>query len=132
MLASVSAPTSSNRPAIENALNFVCLSGKADETRRKMALKQLAAAEDARHDDDSSARYLLLLSNDARQKFKALYTVSPPEGKETEARGRILLGAGPPRLRAWMVAKVSRCYILITQQRQISNCHLVTQLVWFC
>eukprot|EP01047_Picozoa_sp_COSAG01_P057191 COSAG01_NODE_6581_length_3595_cov_68.188215_2_plen_901_part_00 len=107
MLSVVPCEGCSNRAVIEQALKYACLSGSADAERRGRALRQIESAEQmaVQHDGEQAGlRYLLLLSSDARSKFRALYTVVRAAETE-EARGTLLLGTGPPRLRSAMVAR---------------------------
>lgn len=110
----------SNREEIEKALKHCCLNGSADQERLNAALAAIetsemqasaeaAAVTNSGGDEPKPRRYMILLTADAKLKYRALYWLQHPDVAaqkrgEVEVRGLRIAGSGPPRLRGDAVA----------------------------
>jgi hypothetical protein len=110
----------SNRDDTEKALKHCCLKGEADQKRLDAALAAIVTAEGQAEveaeaaartggDEPKPRRYMLLLTADAKLKYRALYWLQHPDAAarkqgEDEVRGLRIAGSGPPRLRGDNVA----------------------------
>ena len=110
----------SNREDIEKALKYCCLNGDADQQRLNVALAAIETSEmqasaeasavaDSAGEEPKPRRYVLLLTADAKLKYRALYWLQHPDTAaqkkgELEVRGLRIAGSGPPRLRGDAVA----------------------------
>ena len=105
----------SNRENIEKALKYCCLNGDADQQRLNVALAAIetsemqASAEADSGEEPKPRRYVLLLTADAKLKYRALYWLQHPDIAAqkkggVEVRGLRIAGSGPPRLRGDAVA----------------------------
>lgn len=132
----------SNHEEVERALKYTCLNGTADQKRleaglaaieasEKQASAEAAAAANVGGEEPKPRRYVILLTADAKLKYRALYWLQSPDSTarklgELEVRGLRIAGSGPPRLRGDAVSKTfsydatTRCFKPTLTEEELS------------